>query len=73
MQRKDKSLVLIGWEYAGWFLAYWEHTGVLLGVAEWDWIEKVTELLGEHPESESTRLIVDLMFPEAVLDNPTGK
>ncbi|TQV91999.1 hypothetical protein V2A60_004307 [Cordyceps javanica] len=49
--KKDKSLVLIDWEAAGWYPEYWEYTSATVAAAAWkdDWHEYLSEMLDEYP------------------------
>jgi aminoglycoside phosphotransferase (APT) family kinase protein len=44
----DLELVIIDWEFAGWYPSYWEYSRALFGCGAWkddwsDWIEKMLE------------------------------
>lgn len=51
MLQPDGQLVLIDWEAAGWYPAYWEYGTALFAVGRWmdDWYHYVSIILDEYP------------------------
>jgi hypothetical protein len=49
MVRPDGSLVIMDWEYAGWYPSFWEYCGSMLQLEHCDdWNEVVYEILDEY-------------------------
>ena len=51
MLQPDGKLVLVDWEAAGWYPAYWEYASALFAAGGWkdDWYHYLSIILDEYP------------------------